>query len=143
MVKPPPPPAPPLPLADELEKLRAENDELHNQIAAMNEKIESLGKCGENGTCACSYEHPGDVCDFHSPTVVKLRQALENIIKHQSIVAGAMSDALGVTKIAKNALRWHNGKLQQKFATTINDWRDCPNEAQALAEFALAGGEGK
>jgi hypothetical protein len=93
----------------ENEKLRAENEELKNQVSALNEKITSLGKCGLNGTCACSYEHPGDVCDFHSPTVTRYRLALESIIKHQSIVAGAMGDVSGITKIAKTALAGGKG----------------------------------
>jgi multidrug resistance efflux pump len=55
----------------EIEHLTRERDEAQASNDALDEKIASLAP---HGSCACSYDHPGDVCEHHSP---KLRAALK------------------------------------------------------------------
>lgn len=44
----------------------AERDEFERQIEALDQKLRVLAS---HGSCACSYDRPGDVCAHHSPAL--------------------------------------------------------------------------
>jgi hypothetical protein len=50
--------------------------EAEKSAEAMSEKVKSLAP---HGSCACSYDKPGDVCMHHSPQLVKAEQRLARV----------------------------------------------------------------
>jgi hypothetical protein len=69
-------------LADTIERLTRERDEADAAAEAHEAKWQAFCKAPVDpdgaGTCACSYDQPGDVCLFHSP---KLAAAEARIAK--------------------------------------------------------------
>ena len=69
-------------LADTIERLTRERDEADAAAEAHEAKWQAFCKAPVDpdgaGTCACSYDQPGDVCLFHSP---KLAAAEARITK--------------------------------------------------------------
>lgn len=63
-------------------------------------KIQALAP---HGTCGCSYDTPNDLCAHHSPQVMRLREALEDIARgtdgHQSY------SGTNCAEIARSALQ--------------------------------------
>jgi hypothetical protein len=70
-----------LDILDKYDAALAEITEANAQVDALSAKVDTLSP---HGTCACSYDAPGDVCAHHSPALTaalaeidRLREALK------------------------------------------------------------------
>jgi hypothetical protein len=85
---------------DAIERLTRERDQADAAAEAHEAKWQSFCKAPVDpdgaGTCACSYDQPGDVCLFHSPKlaaaearIAKLEAALDSFVRDQQSEAQA------------------------------------------------------
>ena len=67
-----------------IDLLTRERDELEQAVEALEAKCRALSPSG--GTCACSWDGPGDLCMCHSP---KLKAATDRLARFEALADGA------------------------------------------------------
>ena len=100
--------------ADTIERLTRERDQADAAAEAHEAKWQAFCKAPVDpdgaGTCACSYDQPGDVCLFHSP---KLAAAEDPAIVRERRARMRQSAAKRAEAVARR-MAWRNAEVETR-----------------------------
>lgn len=94
---------------ERLKELRAECDEAEKMAAAHEAKWQSICKCPDIGTCACSYEDKEHVCMHHAPKLAEAvaeRDQLRSRVEELEEVGKSFVGCGFVSQSAWDTAKW-------------------------------------
>ncbi|KMO32511.1 hypothetical protein VQ02_23490 [Methylobacterium variabile] len=108
-----------------------ERDEFEQAIMALEAKISSLAP---HGSCACSYDRPGDVCMHHSPALAAAQAENARLL---IALHDAIRQPMGVTP--DSAVEFYSPRMADEAEARRPRWSDRARPAAPVS--TATGGE--